>query len=66
MTCNKLIALLECYRTGRPRESGCGTTTQDLEYLFNRGLITADDQEDQWSITDRGRRKVEALLELMS
>lgn len=66
MTCNELIALLECYRTGRPRKSGLGTVKEDLERLRNRGYITAGDQEDRWHLTKCGRRKVEALLTLMS
>ena len=70
MTCNQLIALLEVYRTGKPSKSARGTIKDDLLNLRSNGLIETEVDGDfvdrEWSTTEEGMKKVEALLVLMS
>ena len=64
MTCNQLIALLECYRTGRPTMSGLGTIQDDVKYLVKRELVVIV-SKDKIIPTEEGTKKIEAILDLL-
>lgn len=60
MTANRLIALLECYRTGRPEKSGLGTLSGDIKYLLRQKLI--ESVKGRYLVTEEGRTLVVDLL----
>ena len=69
MTCNKLITLFALYRGFDLAVIGCGTTPDDLLYLVKRGLIVQLEDKtrnDGWYLTELGRSKVPAMINLMS
>ncbi len=66
MTCNQLMTLLEIYRSGDLDRIRCGTTADDLDYLFDRGLIRfqGGDVPRPWSMTEYGTKRIQAILSL--
>lgn len=69
MTCNQLVTLAQLYRTRDFKPIICGTTRSDLLLLRQRGLIETEDDgpelERYWFLTERGTKKIEAVLELL-